>query len=674
MLEKDKKVGDYILVEKLGSGGYGEVWKAEKRTSLSISNFALKFFRPNEDEKIDLKSVRKEVETWQTLSGLPNVISVIEANIFENYVYIVSDFAEGGSLEQWLKENGGKANSFEEAVTITRQILHGLEGMHRAGFVHRDLKPGNILIKKGVVYLADFGLSREMKTHSQATSAVGTIGFMPPEAFDKKPTVSIHTDIWATGVILQKLLTGHLPFPQDEIPSLISAILMSEPEPMPETIPFGLREIVAKSLQKSRQDRFQWAGEMKDALRDALAVKETKKIPQVLPTENKLPQNVEKTAKLEIGATEDWRNVVQKPVTNRNDETVTLPNNHSQMTVPAKIQPQPTRLNQIKREVVQIPHPNLAKHPLPKRKSGFEANRNFWIIVASVILISVISFIAYNRKEFGLMSVNKSDSIVNSGDKKVAVTATPSNLPTTFKNSVGMEFIKILPGKFVMGSPSDEWQRDKNESPQREVAINYEFYLGKYEVTQEEYQKVTGNNPSDFKNCPRCPVEMVSWNDAKEFIAKLNAQNDGYEYRLPTEAEWEYAARAGTNTAFSIGDGNNLSSEFANFDGNHPFKNASKGKYLQRTMPVSSYPPNPWGLFDMNGNVWEWCEDNYQNSYENLATDGSANTTAGNPSQKITRGGAWINIGNGVRSAVRLGLLETTRLGYNGFRVAVVAK
>ncbi|NJM53509.1 MAG: protein kinase family protein [Blastocatellia bacterium] len=99
---------------------------------------------------MDLESVRKEVETWQSLSGLPNVISVIEADVFENYVYIVSDFAESGSLEKWLKENEGKANSVEEAVTITRQILHGLEGMHRAGFVHRDLKPANILIKKGL--------------------------------------------------------------------------------------------------------------------------------------------------------------------------------------------------------------------------------------------------------------------------------------------------------------------------------------------------------------------------------------------------------------------------------------------------------------------------------------------------------------------------------------------
>ncbi len=270
MLEKGKKVGEYVLLEKLGAGGFGEVWKAEKRTELSTSHFALKFFRPKDDDTIDLEIVKKEIQTWQNLSGLPNVISVIEANKFEDYVFIVSEFAEGGSLEKWLKANDGKAKSPAEAVAITRQILQGLEAMHDEGFVHRDLKPANVLLKRNVFYLADFGISRQMKTHSKATGMIGTYEFMPPEAFEKNPSISFHADIWAVGAILQVLLTGQLPYPQDELPSLYAAIKYGEPEPLPESVPPALCEIVVKALQKKREDRFQSAGEMREVLRNAL--------------------------------------------------------------------------------------------------------------------------------------------------------------------------------------------------------------------------------------------------------------------------------------------------------------------------------------------------------------------------------------------------------------------
>lgn len=323
MLEKNKKVGEYTLLEKLGAGNFGEVWKAEKRTELSVSYFALKFFRPKDDDSIDLAIVKKEVQTWQSLNGLQNVISVIEANKFENYVYIVSEFAEGGSLEKWLKDNGGKARSYEEAVAFTRQILQGLEGMHGEGFVHRDLKPANVLLKRKIFHLADFGISRQMKTHSKTNSTAGTYEFMPPEAFDKKPSVSVHTDIWAVGAILQKLLTGQLPFPQDETPSLIAAILMSEPEPLPEPIPQKLREIVGKALQKKREDRFQSANEMHEALRDVSTFTNLRPntIQNELKTLNLLDNaifqqrsrvNDEKTEHLVIEPTKDWREIKAK--------------------------------------------------------------------------------------------------------------------------------------------------------------------------------------------------------------------------------------------------------------------------------------------------------------------------------------------------------------------------
>ena len=151
------------------------------------------------------------------------------------------------------------------------------------------------------------------------------------------------------------------------------------------------------------------------------------------------------------------------------------------------------------------------------------------------------------------------------------------------KNSIGMEFVYIPNGSFEMGATDDA-----DSKPVHHVTISNGFYLGKYEVTQEEYKKVTGTNPSYFKTCPRCPVEMVSWDDAQKFIKKLNAKGDG-TYRLPTEAEWEYSEQAGTTAVSPRALGTGW------------YRSNSKGK----THVVGTKQPNGWGLYDMNGNVTE---------------------------------------------------------------------
>lgn len=269
MLRKGEKIGEYVLLDKVGSGGFGDVWKAEKRTRVDVNHFALKFFRPR-DDSFDFSKISKEVSVWKQLRGLPHIISVIELDQFDDYIYVVSDFADGGSLERWLNQNG-KASSLDEAVKITLEILTGLEKLHEKGFVHRDIKPDNILITNGSHCLADFGISREVKSHSKATSTAGTLEYMPPEAFAKNASITKQTDIWAVGVILQKLLTGKLPYPQDDQPSLIGAILYSEPEKMPGSVPRGFHEVVDKALQKKREDRFPTANAMYKAVQAALA-------------------------------------------------------------------------------------------------------------------------------------------------------------------------------------------------------------------------------------------------------------------------------------------------------------------------------------------------------------------------------------------------------------------
>jgi len=260
------------------------------------------------------------------------------------------------------------------------------------------------------------------------------------------------------------------------------------------------------------------------------------------------------------------------------------------------------------------------------------------------------------------------------GGEAVAARPPRGTVGTTRINDIGMQMIWIPSGSFMMGSPPSQAERDSDEGPQRLVTIAKGFWMGRYEVTQGQYEAVMGTNPSNFKNCGNdCPVERVSWNDAKEFISRLNARNDGFVYSLPSEAEWEYAARAGTTTATAFGD--SLSSTQANFDGNYPYGNAPKGPNLGRTVKVGSYRPNAWGLYDMHGNVWEWAEDIYQDSYTGLPTDGSANTLRGDSSGRVLRGGSWVFNGDSSRSASRLGNNPTIRYNYFlGFRVVARAR
>jgi formylglycine-generating enzyme required for sulfatase activity len=241
------------------------------------------------------------------------------------------------------------------------------------------------------------------------------------------------------------------------------------------------------------------------------------------------------------------------------------------------------------------------------------------------------------------------------------------------RNQMGMEMAYIPAGTFMMGSPASEAQRSSDEGPQHQVTIREGFYMGRYEVTQAQWQEVMGTNPSYFKDCGgNCPVENVSWNDAQEFIRRLNARGDGYSYRLPSEAEWEYACRAGTTTAFAFGD--SLSSDQANFDGNYPYGGAAKGVYRQKTTPVGSFQPNAWGLYDMHGNVWEWVEDWYHESYNGAPSDGSAWESGGEQKYRVLRGGSWFINGFILRSAFRNWYSPVSRLYYIGFRVVAFAR
>jgi formylglycine-generating enzyme required for sulfatase activity len=231
-------------------------------------------------------------------------------------------------------------------------------------------------------------------------------------------------------------------------------------------------------------------------------------------------------------------------------------------------------------------------------------------------------------------------------------------------NAIGAKFVLIPAGTFMMGSPAGEPGR-RDEENRHEVTISKSFYMQTTAVTQGQWQKVMGSNPSNFKDCgDDCPVESISWYDIQNFIRKLNRQEGTDKYRLPMESEWEYAARAGTITPFHTGDC--LSTDQANYNGDHPLSGCPKGEYRQKTVRVGSFAPNAWGLYDMHANVWEWVQDWY-GAYPSGSVIDPTGPSSG--SMRVIRGGSWYNYAYYCRSAFR-GFNNPDEGGsYVGFRL-----
>ena len=272
--------------------------------------------------------------------------------------------------------------------------------------------------------------------------------------------------------------------------------------------------------------------------------------------------------------------------------------------------------------------------------------------------------------------------LLQTGERETAVQAPDGQapaMPRRITNSIQMTLTLIPAGSFQMGSPASEAERSSDEGPQHEITITRPYYMAIYPVTQRQYELVMGQNPSylnDWKGGgPEFPVESISWDEAIALCRKLSElpaeKAAGRVYRLPTEAEWEYACRGGLPLPFTSGV--SLSSREANFNGNYPYGGAERGPYLERTTKVGSYPPNPFGLYDMHGNVWEWCADFYERTYyRNSPRYDPPGPSHG--SLRVVRGGSCYNIGRFCRAAYRFGVSPANRDIDVGMRVVMELK
>ena len=268
MLEEGDKIREFTLVRLLGRGTFGEVWLAEKQIEFSDEGlkYALKFLFSGR-QGIDIAAVRNEVKNSIRVTGHHSVNRIYDAFVEKGWYIIVSDFADGGSLADWIDDNGGKAPSIEKSVEIMRGVLSGLKHLHANKIVHRDLKPANILMHDGEPKIADFGTSRLLSSLQQTNVAAGTPLYMSPESFGRSKAPCI--DIWAAGVIFYQLLSGRLPFSGDNQIHLVRAIESDPPQPLPDDVPLEFNTIVDTALQKDETLRYPSAAAMIDALNDA---------------------------------------------------------------------------------------------------------------------------------------------------------------------------------------------------------------------------------------------------------------------------------------------------------------------------------------------------------------------------------------------------------------------
>ena len=288
--------------------------------------------------------------------------------------------------------------------------------------------------------------------------------------------------------------------------------------------------------------------------------------------------------------------------------------------------------------------------------------------------------------EFEVVTLSVDKGLLGLGAPKIRMGHRPGKAEyrvEDLENGIHLELVAIPGGTFQMGSPDTEEGREGTESPQHRVTVP-SFLMGKYPITQAQWKAVAAfpkadrdlnPDPSNFKGSNR-PVEQVSWNDAMEFCARLSKKT-GHNYRLPSEAEWEYACRAGTATPFHFGE--TITTDLANYRGTdweyqgttYPgsYGVGLKGEYREKTTEVGSFPPNGFGLYDMHGNVWEWCLDHWHENYEGAPRDGSAWVTGGDSDKRLLRGGSWPFDPWNCRSALRNRLNPGLRYYYFGFRV-----
>jgi serine/threonine protein kinase/formylglycine-generating enzyme required for sulfatase activity len=620
-------------VRELGRGGMGIVYLARNTVMHRLE--VLKIVNRSElDAGGSTERFLREIRSAAKLKH-PNVVAAHSAQQLGDLLVFVMEYVPGDDLAKVLAARGPLPVA--NACYYAYQAALGLQHAHEKGMVHRDIKPSNLILaregKKQTVKILDFGLAKGVgekgpdPTLTRQGAALGTPAYMSPEQIRDAATADIRSDVYSLGCTLFHFLTGRPPFAATSLYALFEA---HEKDVAPRLdrvrtdVPPELADAVAKMLAKSPADRYQTPGEVAAALKPYFVKGTVSKVPPTTVASPR-PTDGSETAV-------DWSGSVTH--TDR-----------------------------------------------PSRRTSRS-------LVVGLALLGTVALGLSLAWAAGALRGKPAAPTADSGN---AGTASPGprsgDIPSTgsvdpkpgeersfeIAPGVKMVFCWIPPGTATLGSPAGEPARHEEEAEHAYTSKG--FWLGKYEVTQEQWKAVTGDNPSHFDGVKenkangmetaRFPVESVSWNDCRDFLTAVNGRpgvttafGRPGRFVLPHEDEWEFACRGGKGNAQAFYFGRELTGDQANCNGNSPyvFDGNTKGPYLERPAAVGSYEskfPHPWGLCDMHGNVWEWC-DNWSGA-EQLT--------------RVLRGGAWLYAAPGCRAAAREGNDPEARIFHSGLRV-----
>lgn len=673
----------YRLERLIAHGGMGQVWQAtDLATHAELGHsaqVALKILPPHLTQAASHAKLLIQEATRARRLAHEHIVRVYEwaQDPATTSFFLIMEYLEGEDLDAVLaRESRLPLGRVLELLDPIAAALDYAWDKHR--LVHRDIKPGNVFVTaRGEVKLLDFGIAARARASGamsplDAPATSGTAGYRAPEVTIEGRTPEPTLDVFAVSVMIHQLLTGVLPgAPGGQVPETLGArqweVLRSgfaaDPAKRPATVHALLDAIRAaagpSAEELARQEAARRVVQDKEAREQAARLKKEQEAAAVVQAQ------LDEQRRIQLREQQRREKLAAEEARLARKETL-------RQQLLAKRDEEVAKTQAAKEEAAKkAAHAKAAAIYLAQQKKARdeeEAARAVEQVVATEPAPAGPAAVAPEPIAGADSSGVLRDPFLDGSDQ-------------------GPAMVLIQTGRFQMGSPEHERRiamaagSQKNwiarETPQHWVGIERPFAMGRYPVTVGEWRafvKATGwqvhgevdwEKPG-FPQTDEHPVVGVTWFDALQYVAWLG-EATGKRYRLPSEAEWEYACRAGTKTAFNVGD--TIATTQANFDGSFTYNGGPRGDFRHGTTPAGFFPPNAWGLHDMHGNVWEWMQDVAHDNYEGAPIDGSAWEVGGDQVRRILRGGSWLYNPRYLRSALRNGFSAVLSNDIVGFRV-----